>query len=104
TVIINGITTTYSTTSPFLADNLCVRHLLQTGCYLAKTRPSDCGLDNPFSCHEMDYRNWICEDHLRLDLKGKAFAALVTDLERGTMKADCRSKKYLYERYQTNCR
>jgi hypothetical protein len=98
-VSINGVSTTFSPHSPFTVGDFCVCFLEQTCCFLPLTRPSDCCLDNPFSC-DIDYRRWIHEDCLRFHVKAKALGAIVTDLERGLMKADCRSKKYLYERYQ----
>lgn len=90
---------TFSSQTPFTIGNFNVCFLEQTSTFLPLTRPTDYCLDNPFSC-DIDYRHWIQEEHLKFHVKAKALGAMVTDLERGLMKADCRSKKYLYERYQ----
>lgn len=59
------------------------------------TRPSDNS-----DCHDrLVWKDWIVESNPKLAIKAKALGAIVTDLERGMMKSDCRSKKWLYEKY-----
>lgn len=48
---------------------------------------------------DIDYRKWIKDEKLEICFRARALTALVTDLERGMMKADCRNRKWLYERY-----
>lgn len=53
-------------------------------------------------CHDSDkliWKDWVVDSCPKLALKAKALGAVVTNLERGSMKKDCRSKKWLYEKY-----
>lgn len=94
-----GATTiVYSPTSPFTVSNLNAIYLIQTGVYLPLTRPPDYNLPNPFSV-DFSYSDWIEETDPRVQITVRALGAIVTNLERGMMKQDCRSKKWLYERY-----
>jgi len=97
-MVIDGRQITFSNASPFRISNFGVRHLECTGEYMAITRPTDYSCDNPFS-RSFDYKAWIVEECLTLSISMKALAAVVTDLERGMMKSDCRGKQWLYERY-----
>jgi len=97
-VVIDGREITFGPNAPFRIENFGCIHLECTGEYLPITRPTDYACDNPFS-REFDYGAWISEDCLSLTVRLKALGALVTDLERGMMKADCRGKKWMYERY-----
>lgn len=94
---------TYGPNSPLRIDNLGAVHLECTGEYLPITRPVGYACENPFS-REFDYASWIQESCLSLSVKVKALGSIVTDLERGMMKADCRGKKWLYERYTYFCK
>lgn len=93
-----GVNLTVSPNQPFTISGFGALYLEQTGEYLPITRTSDYCLKNPF-CREFDYGCWICESKLCLSVRAKALGALVTELERGMMKADCRGRKWLYERY-----
>lgn len=97
-VRLDGRDITFGPGSPFRIENFGCIHLECTGEYLPITRPTDYACDNPFS-REFDYAAWIVETELKLSIRVKALGAVVTDLERGMMKADCRGKKWLYERY-----
>lgn len=94
----DGVSMTFSTTSPFRVGDFGVLFLEQTGEYLPLTRPPCYSLDNPFS-REFDYRCWIEENEHKICFRANALGAIVTDVERGMMKADCRSKRWMYDRY-----
>ena len=97
-VIIDGREITFGPNAPFRIENFGCIHLECTGEYLPVTRPTDYACDNPFS-REFDYAAWIVEDNLTLTVRLKALGAVVTELERGMLKSDCRGKKWMYERY-----
>lgn len=97
-VRLDGRNITFGPGAPFRIENLGCVHLECTGEYLPVTRPTDYACENPFS-REFDYAAWIVEENLGISVRLKALGALVTDLERGMMKADCRGKKWMYERY-----
>lgn len=92
----------YSPFSPYLLSNLNALYLQQTGVYLPLTRPNHYGGECPCS-ETINYEDWIVEKHLPICVKAKARGAIVTDLERGMMKADCRPKKYMYQHYSYLC-
>lgn len=94
----DGRQVTYGKSHPFKIEQFGVVYLECTGEYLPVTRPTGYACENPFS-REFDYASWIVESSLKLTIRVKALGAIVTDLERGMMKADCRGKKWLYERY-----
>jgi hypothetical protein len=100
TVVTDGTAVTYGPTSPFTIGMLGAQFLEQTGEYLPITRPSPDSICNPFSM-PVNYADWIVDPEaaLRLNIRIRALGASVTQYERGMMKSDCRSKKYLYERY-----
>lgn len=43
--------------------------------------------------------DWICNEKLCIGLEGRVLGASCTDYERGMMKADVRTKKWLFEKY-----
>lgn len=94
---------TYGPNFPFRIENMGAVHLECTGEYLPVTRPVDYACDNPFS-REFDYASWIQESSLCLSVRVQALSGLVTDLERGMMKSDCRGKKWLYDKYSYFCK
>lgn len=93
-----GVSTTVSPTQPFLVAGFGTLFLEQTGVYLPITRTSESPFLNPFS-REFDYSAWIAESNPNVTVRAKALGANVTQLEKGMMKADCRGKKWLYDRY-----
>lgn len=97
-VVTDGRSITYGPNAPFRIENLGCVFLECTGEYLPITRPTDYACENPFS-REFDYAAWIVEENLSLSIRLKALGAVVTQLERGMMKSDCRGKKWMYERY-----
>lgn len=86
------------TTNVFLVSNMGAKYVACTGVYYPITRPNDYSCDNPYA-RDVDYSDWIVEEKLTLNVRARALGAIVTDLERGMMKADCRGKRWLYERY-----
>lgn len=98
TVTTNGTTATFGPTNPFTLANLGVLFLEQSNQYLPITRPTEYSFNNPFS-REFSYNDFILENKLEVTVRSQANTAIVTDLERGMMKADCRNKKWMYERY-----
>lgn len=98
-VISNGRAVTYTPASPFHVSNFGVLYLEQSGEYLPITRRDKRCTSNTTLCRDIDYGHWIKESKLSPIVGAKALTALVTDLERGMMKSDCRSKKWMYERY-----
>lgn len=99
TYTVNGIT--YTSNVPFKLACLGANHLECTGCFYPLTRPHDCHRSS--FAKEIDYGCWIKEKCLEPRLHMKAFGAMVTQLERGMTKKDCRNKTYLYERYVDFC-
>lgn len=97
-VRLGGRNVTFSPNAPFRIENLGCVYLECTGEYAPVTRPTDYACDNPYSS-KIDYSSWIVEDKLSVCIKAKSLGAVVTDLERGMMKSDCRGKKWMYERY-----
>lgn len=93
---------TYSPSSPFLLSNLNALYLRQTGEYRPITRPAHDGFECPCS-ENINYEDWIVEKHPQVCVKAKARGAIVTDLERGMIKADCRTKMYMYQHYSYIC-
>lgn len=99
TFTVNGIT--YTPTVPFKLACLGAKYLECTGCYYPLTRPDEC-LKSCFA-KEFDYGCWLKEKCLEPCLHMKALGSMVTMLERGMTKKDCRNKTYLYERYIYFC-
>jgi len=94
----NSSKTTYSSLT---LSNFGVSYLSQTGVYLPVCRYGN----NNNSCSEFDYSTWItndCDD-LKLQLRSKVLGSVITDLERGMSKVDCRNRRYLYEDYVYSC-
>lgn len=106
TVLNNTVTPgeaiTYSPSNRMKLGTLGVSYLVSTGDYHPVTRPTEYNLENPFS-RDVDYRKWFSGGDLNLLIKGKALGAKATSLEAGMMKADCRNKVYLYEKYTYPC-
>lgn len=98
TVIVDGRSITYGSSSPFTIDNFGAIYLECTGEYQPITRETEYECNNPYSC-KFDYSAWIAESKLELSVRMRALGAIVTDLERGMMKSDCRGKKWLYDKY-----
>jgi len=85
------------TYSSLTVSNLGATYLAQTGVYLPVCRYTD----SNNSCVEFDYGPWITNsiDDLQLQLRARVLGSVVTDLERGMSKVDCRNRRYLYEDY-----
>lgn len=74
---------------------LCLGNIDSACRWETVTRPCD-------SDHKHDsiqWNDWICGSNHKVAVKARALGAIVTMLERGMMKADCRGKKLLYEKY-----
>lgn len=93
---------TYSANNRLKLGDLGIRYLVSTTNFHPVTRPTEFNLENPFSA-DINYRDWFTGDRISLFLKAKALGAKVTLLEAGMMKADCRNKAYMYERYHYGC-
>lgn len=84
-------------------SDVCMRHLNighigSRDCWRALTKPANCRIDG-VTFDDICWDKWIqCEDLCPV-VSAKAFGAICTDLERGQMRADFRTKKWLYERY-----
>ncbi len=94
--------TTYSAANRLKLGDLGIKYLVSTTNFHPVTRPTEFSLENPFST-DINYRDWFSNDRFSLLLKAKALGAKVTLLEAGMMKADCRNKAYMYERYHYGC-
>jgi len=97
----SGSSTVNTTYSSLTLSNLGATYLAQTGVYLPVCRYGD----NNSLCTQFDYSPWITTDisDLKVCLRAKVFGSVVTDLERGMSKVDCRNRRYLYEDYVYSC-
>ncbi len=98
-IITDGREVTFGPTAPFHVSDFGTLFLEQSGEYLPITRKDKRCNANAFLCKDFDYGCWIKDCKLTPTVQAKALTALVTDLERGMMKSDCRNKKWMYERY-----